>query len=389
MTDGNAARLHYLDAMRSVLMLLGVVLHSARPYDSGAWRVKDEARLALLDGLVWSIHLFRMPAFFVVAGFFAMYLLARRSTPVFLRERLRRVVVPLLVTLLTFNVIQVWVTVGHGGDAGFLRGALWPAWAGGSLVSHLWFLVLLAIYFCLVALFASPLRGLARHASATWANSRWAMVLALAMAVAAPPGVAVLARLADPLLETPVLGLLRPDELLLYLPCFALGMLLQAWPGMLDRFARCTWPLFVLAGVGAVGAYLTAGQEAIHHRASNLVATALLSWMVVRVVFAVFRAWADRPSRTFAYLSDASYSIYLFHHLVVIVTATALLPLPLGPGVKFLMVLAVAALLPLAAHHLLIRRSAVLGYLFNGKALRRGPAPAPAAGSGARSLESG
>ena len=79
MNDGTtASRLHYMDSMRSVLMLLGVVLHAARPYDSNDWQVKDAARLELLDGLVAGIHLFRMPAFFVVAGYFAMYLLVRR-----------------------------------------------------------------------------------------------------------------------------------------------------------------------------------------------------------------------------------------------------------------------------------------------------------------------
>lgn len=391
MTGGTPARLHYLDAMRSVLMLMGVVLHAAIPYDSGPWRLKDEARLPLLDAVGWAIHLFRMPAFFVVAGFFAMYLLARRSTAAFLRERLRRVGVPLLATLLSLNVFQVWLTDGGGGAAGFLRGALWPAWGSGSLVSHLWFLAVLALYFCLVGLFASPLRGLARHAAAAWTCRPWVLLLALAVAIPVPLAVAVLAKLVDPLLETQLLGMVRLDELLLYLPCFALGILLQAWPGLFDRFARCTWPLLVLAGAGATGAYLTAGHDAIPYRAANLLATALLAWMVVRLVFAGFRAWLDRPSRTFAYLSDASYSIYLFHHLVVILVASALLPLQLGPGWKFLLVLAVATLLPLAAHHFLIRRSALLGYLFNGRTPRHGRqegVPAVAAVAAAPSVRS-
>lgn len=367
MTEGTAARLHYLDAMRSVLMLLGVVLHAARPYDSHAWRVKDEARLALLDGLVWVIHLFRMPAFFVVAGFFAMYLLGRRDTPTFLRERFRRVLIPFVATLITVNVAQVWVTVGDGGGAGFLQGALLPAWASGSWVSHLWFLALLAVYFLVVALFAPLLRKLAAPTSAAWWGSRWALFLVLSAAVIAPLVVAVLVKLAGSALSTPVLGMFRPDELLWYLPCFAVGMLLQLWPQLMDRFARCSVPLFALAVWGAVGAYLTEGREEVAYRAANIVATALLSWMVVRVVFSLFRDWADRPSRVFGYLSDASYSIYLFHHLTVIVIATALLPVELGAGVKFAIVLAVASALPLAIHHFLIRRSAVLAYLFNGR----------------------
>jgi hypothetical protein len=78
--QSSTSRLHYLDAMRSVLMLLGVVLHSARPYDSREWQVKDVDTLPMLDGLVEAIHLFRMPAFFVVAGYFAMFLVLRQPT---------------------------------------------------------------------------------------------------------------------------------------------------------------------------------------------------------------------------------------------------------------------------------------------------------------------
>ena len=131
------------------------------------------------------------------------------------------------------------------------------------------------------------------------------------------------------------------------------------------RGATCS--LLGLALCGLAGLYLTDGRQHLAYRVINIVSWALLTWMVVRVVFSLFRDWANRPSPTFAYLSYASYSIYLFHHLVVIATATALLPLPLGGGVKFLIVLATASIVPLAIHHFLIRRYDVLGYLFNGR----------------------
>ena len=189
-----ASRLHYMDAMRSVLMLLGVVLHSARPYDSGIWQVKDVARLGLLDGLVNAIHLFRMPAFFVVAGYFAMYLLLRQPASAFVRRRLRRVLVPMLATLLTFNLVQVWLVAGTGGAAGFIHGALLPSWASGRWVSHLWFLVVLAVYFMLVAALAPLLRRLADATAQAsgWSDGRWVLALILGVVVMIPIPVAVL-----------------------------------------------------------------------------------------------------------------------------------------------------------------------------------------------------
>jgi glucan biosynthesis protein C len=364
-----AARLHYMDAMRSVLMLLGVVLHSARPYDSGVWLVKDTARLSLLDALVSTIHLFRMPAFFVVAGYFAMYLLLRRPTSVFLRERLRRVLIPLLSMLLTFNLVEVWLVAGTGGEAGFVQGVLLPAWASGRWVSHLWFLVTLAVCFTLVAGLAPWLRRLAGAPvqASRWLGSRWLLASILGVGVMTPLAVAVLGKLTAPALDTAVLGMISTNVVLRYLPFFAVGMMLCVEPGLIDRFARRELLVLGLAFCGLGGLYLTDGRVQVAYRAINIVSGALLTWMAVRVVFSLFRDWTNRPSPTFEYLSYASYSIYLFHHLVVIATATALLSVPLGAGVKFLIVLAIASMVPLAIHHFLIRRYDALGYLFNGR----------------------
>lgn len=372
-----ASRLHYMDAMRSVLMLLGVVLHSARPYSLTEWQVKDTARLGWLDILVPVIHLFRMPAFFVVAGYFAMFLLLRRPALAFLRERLRRVLVPLLATLLTFNLVQVWLVAGNGGEAGFILGALLPSWASGRWVSHLWFLIVLAVYFTLVAALAPLLRRLAEASARApgWTHSRWTLALILGVVVMSPLALAVLAKLTAPAMDTLVLGTISPSVALTYLPFFAVGMILCVAPGLIDQFARRDLLVLGLAVCGLVGQYLTDDHQQVIYRAINIVSWSLLTWMVARVVFSLFRDWANRPSPTFEYLSYASYSIYLFHHVIVIATATALLPLPLAAGVKFLIVLATASLVPLAIHHFLVRRYDVLGYLFNGRTVPRTHAP--------------
>ena len=371
-------RWHYLDTMRGMLMLLGVVLHAARPYGSAAWRVNDPRQIPALDLLVEIIHLFRMPAFFVVAGFFAMYLLHRRSTATFLRERMRRVLVPLVVMLISVNTVQVWFLARQAGTTtgDFLGAILMPALLRGELVSHLWFLACLAIYFALAALIAPYLRVLAErgsHASGGRAGDL-ALGLALAAAVVAPLAVAAVGKLTHPMLNQFVLGLVRISTLLDYLPWFAVGVLLCAYPRMLDRFARIDAWVLGLGLCGGIGLSLGVGREAMGWRVLTIVSGSLLAWMAVRAVFALFRRYADRPSRTFRYLSDASYSVYLFHHIVVIMAATWLLEVAINPWMKFALVLVAASLVSLAIYHFMVRRHAVMRYLFNGAAR---PPPAP------------
>ena len=74
-------RYHSLDALRASMMLLGLVLHSAVSYIREplpeAWPYKDPNTSTLFDLVVFFIHLFRMPVFFVAAGFFGAMLMQR------------------------------------------------------------------------------------------------------------------------------------------------------------------------------------------------------------------------------------------------------------------------------------------------------------------------
>lgn len=381
-------RLHYLDAMRSVLMLLGLVLHSARPYDTGSWRVKDVQHLPWLDGLVATLHLFRMPAFFVIAGFFAMFLVRRRSTGGFFQERMRRVLVPLVVVLFTLNVVQTWFIARFvvNDEAPFLTGILLPAFIEGDVVSHLWFLACLAVYFAVTAVAAPLLRRVGEwQLPRTSIGDTLALLTVIGAAVIAPVAIAAFGSLLAPWPQQYVLGVFRPLTILAHLPFFVVGIVLCMRPELLARFSRITVWTIAFALLGFAGMQFAQTQGGAVGKSLALVSEALLAWMAIRVVFALFRRFTDRPSPTFRYLSDASYSIYLFHHLIVIVTATWLLPVVIGAGLKFSIVLAIATTLSLALYHGLVRRSRLLSYLFNGApppALKLPPAPMASTAAG-------
>ena len=62
-------RIYYLDAMRGVLMMLGVVLHSAQVFNPREeWLFYSQKSTEFAPILIDTIHLFRMPAFFIVSA---------------------------------------------------------------------------------------------------------------------------------------------------------------------------------------------------------------------------------------------------------------------------------------------------------------------------------
>lgn len=109
-TPHKTERIHSLDSLRAIMMLLGLVIHSAVTYgviDYGnAWSLKDPAATSLSnDFIVILIHVFRMPIFFVVAGFFGAMLFYERKPLKMVENRVSRIVYPFIVFLLVLNPI--------------------------------------------------------------------------------------------------------------------------------------------------------------------------------------------------------------------------------------------------------------------------------------------
>ena len=158
-----AQRYHGLDGLRGFAMLLGIVLHGSLPYFSRiggfefVWPADDDQSLWLF--LVFDfIHVWRMPAFFLLAGFFAHLVLTRRSARTFVLDRMKRIAVPLVLfgAVMAVIVPPIWVYGWFGVvSLEVIRDVLEERPdldSSGELVAHLWFLYyLLLMYAALLA----------------------------------------------------------------------------------------------------------------------------------------------------------------------------------------------------------------------------------------------
>lgn len=90
-----------LDVLRCIAMLLGIALHSLLSFLPGPWPVQDSSQNGLFFIPFAAIHMFRMPLFFVLSGFFAMFILQKQGLRGMLRHRARRILLPLLLALIT------------------------------------------------------------------------------------------------------------------------------------------------------------------------------------------------------------------------------------------------------------------------------------------------
>ena len=100
-------RLHALDLVRASALLLGIVFHAALPFipDYELWLVMDSSRSWPVAWLAFWLHTFRMPTFFLLAGYFGHMMLARRGTKAFVKDRAKRILAPLLIFWLPVLVL--------------------------------------------------------------------------------------------------------------------------------------------------------------------------------------------------------------------------------------------------------------------------------------------
>lgn len=385
-------RYHELDCMRGCMMMLGLVLHSAVAYMrtplGDLWGYQDAHTNVAFDGLVAFLHTFRVPAFFVLAGFFAALLYAQRGAGAMILNRVQRVLVPLIVgwvilfplTIAGFAFAQLGGT-GHSALAA-LRYAASAAALQHLQLLHLWFLFDLLLYYA-VALVLVRLTGARtapggrRAGGLDWLVHRWYGLLALAVVTAV-----TLLPMASGTLETPGTFRRPPATLAADGVFFAIGWWLYARRELLPQLGARAWGR-TLAACALFPVYAWAllrmtSQPVPGTRVVAVASLALMTWLFVFGLIGLFVRYLAKPSPVGRYVADASYWFYLIH-LPLIAWGTGLLAGVSWPaGVKYLTVLGGVVAICWVTYDFAVRAT-VVGAVLNGRRYRRGlPRPAGA-----------
>jgi peptidoglycan/LPS O-acetylase OafA/YrhL len=148
----NSIRYHGLDALRGMAMLLGIVLHAALPYmpNVEAFWPADESSSHVINTIFQFIHIWRMPLFFILAGFFANLIISKKSWRSWWGNRFLRIALPIIVFFPVMSLTLPWIfKYGKTGDFIFFYSDVGQPF-------HLWFLWQLMIFVISTAIFRLP-----------------------------------------------------------------------------------------------------------------------------------------------------------------------------------------------------------------------------------------
>lgn len=366
-------RNHELDAARGILMVMGLVIHAANPYVSGRnWLVRDDGDLRWLGYFQELLHQFRMPGFFLISGLLGVFALRKYGAGKFVMRRATRLVWPFVATLLTINLIQyqyvAWYAAKYCVDAEDCPVQPIPAlW-----VAHLWFLVFLFVYSWLLPLLVrvgdSKLVDAGLKSTLLAARPLWVAGLLAFLVLVANKAIASL----YPGWYEKSLGIGSGFEFLQDLVFFALGALMAIWADLRRAFLDvkpATIFLILLSGVALYSISLLEGKwpdasriVTLTAQLAGLAGEVVLTFAGVRVCMLLGRAIPGVGK----VLAESSYSVYLFHHFLVVLAASALLAVAWHPFAKFTVTMMMAAILSYAIHRGFIARYGWASFLFNG-----------------------
>jgi peptidoglycan/LPS O-acetylase OafA/YrhL len=380
-------RLHALDAARGGMLLLGIVFHatvSFLPSRVPLWTVMDNQRSFALAVLFHTVHIFRMTAFFLLAGFFAHMSFHKRGLRSFIADRLKRIALPLVVMwpilFAAIVAVSIWgaMVMAHGGP--LPKAPPYPGFPAFPL-THLWFLYMLLLLYTATLLVRGLVAMVDRRGSARAAADRVVRGLVenpFGLVVLAAPTAAVL-YLTPPWLAW--FGIATPDSSLVpnagaavgFFTAFGFGWLLHRQVGLLDVWRR-RWLANLLVAIAlSVAGFAITGIAPVILPAPQDATTALYAavftlsvWTWSFAVIGMAMRFLPGYSAARRYVADASYWLYLVHVPLVMALQVAVSQLSWPWWAKFAVILGVTFPLLFASYQVFVRHS-FIGAILNGR----------------------
>lgn len=382
-------------------MLLGIVLHAAvtymvEPMDGLLWPQREQPTQIGFDMLFWWIHGWRIPLFFVMAGFFAAMLARRRGPGGFIKHRVDRILKPVVVASVTLLPLMYYLWCWGWLVEGRVRWEeVWQFDFDTPQIeehfmgpAHLWFLNYLMLFSVAYWLIlkcrgntperSEPLPGKA---------GAWLFTSAFRPLFFAVP--------------TFLLLLASPDFFLGYhhvIPMsltqwgyeiaqmiyqglfFVTGVYLFRLHRDMEAIKKHAWLYLALAQIAfAFCGFMIAGQIGDASDAGSIpgptfriglaVSVALFCWLMIWGLTGIGLTVLAKPRAIVRWLSDSAYWVYLVHLPIVVVVMIAIRNWSIGPWPRFVIVVAVTSLLTMLSYRYLVRYT-VIGRWLNGPRAR-------------------
>lgn len=351
-----------MDALRGIAMWLGVVLHSVISYQKNpraGWPL-DNSSSIVMDFIYEYLHAFRMPLFFLVAGFFAHFLYKKIGMKPFIIHRAKRILVPFILSIIFVVPVCGYVFAIHRLLQDSYTGNIFVAAIEESLhwtgFYHIWFLYYLMILYGIMLVGEQVLNRIKAVPSLTEAGYFGSTIVLICIQFFFYQGQV-----------EPWTGIVpKTGQILYYAYFFGLGYLIYLKPDFLFKHEKLRY-CYLLVGVILIPV-ISYVQDSIPYWAYSILLSIQTNLLILGHI-AVFMNIFKRESPIVRYFSDASYWFYLIHFPIVVGLQMLLMNFNISVWLKCFIVISTTTFFSIITYEYFVRYTWI-GTILNGKKVR-------------------
>ncbi len=294
----------YLDNLRALTILLLFPFHTFMIYNNwGEPFYVHGAELVVPSVINHVLWVWMMPLLFAVAGISSRYALQKRSAAQYAKERVQKLLVPLVFGILLLLPVQSYIAgLYHGGSSGYLgyftKLTDFTGYDGAFTPGHLWFILFLFA----ISMLSLPFMVLYRKRGNGTLGAKTPLAALMLMGI--------LPCLGNVLFD---ISGKSPTE---YLAYFLLGYFFLASDAVQQKFITHR---FMLLGISIVASGLSLYFDELLFE--------LASWLAVLAVLGLAGQYLGGDGRVMGYLVKSSFGVYLFHQTWIVVAGYFVLKL--------------------------------------------------------------
>lgn len=297
----------YIDNIRWATVLLVLIYHVCYIFNGVGvpGGIPNAENIPAFDALAYVVYPWFMVLLFVVSGMSAKYSLQKRAIKQFLKERAVKLLVPSTLGLFAVHWITGYLNIKMGGGLPYIPSALIYPISAVSGTGPLWFIQMLFVFSCILAL----LKKIDKN-DRVWKVCKKAnlpIILSLFVVIFG----------AAQILNMPVLTTYRFG---IYFAAFLIGYYVFSHEEVQEKIESVCIPMLCLAVIGAV-CYTVYyfGSDYTSPECLQSIITNLYLWVVVLAVIGCTKKYCGGETAFTRYMAKSSFGFYVLHYLVLTV----------------------------------------------------------------------